>query len=96
MERYSSQFMVIETYRHFIYYKSYMNGHYYIYIYRLYIYIERAITFNPGTEKGVYKIVEKRETVMIPHYLMLRDSIYLEGGIVKDETFRDSKSSLDI
>ena len=56
-----------------------------IYIYRLYIYIERAITFNPGTEKGVYKIVEKRETVMIPHYLMLRDSIYLEGGIVKDE-----------
>ena len=21
---------------------------------------------------------------MIPHYLMLRDSIYLEGGIVKD------------
>ena len=68
-----------------------------IYIYRLYIYIERAITFNPETEKGVYKTVEKKgKTVMIPHYLMLRDSIYLEGGIVKDETFRDSKSSLDI
>jgi hypothetical protein len=25
---------------------------------------------------------------MIPHYLMLRDSIYLEGGIVKDRIFK--------
>ena len=67
-----------------------------IFIY--YIYIERVITFNPGTEKGVYKIVKKRETVMIPHYLMLRDSIYLEGGIVKDRklSLRDSEPSPDL